>query len=159
MNNKTLATLLMLAILPLTACNTLQSAGTKQTGGALIGAGLGGFAGSQIGSGTGRLAATAAGVLIGGLLGSEIGSSLDNADRAAATQANTAAYSAPIGKQIVWNNPDSGNSGTITPVREGRSSSGEYCREFQQTITVGGQKQQGYGTACRQPDGSWKVVQ
>ena len=26
-----------------------------------------------------------------------------------------------------------------------------------QTITVGGEVQQGYGTACRQPDGTWKI--
>lgn len=32
------------------------------------------------------------------------------------------------------------------------------CREFQQTVTVGGQPQQGYGTTCQQPDGSWQIV-
>ena len=33
------------------------------------------------------------------------------------------------------------------------------CREFQQTLVVNGQEQPGYGKACRQPDGSWKIVQ
>lgn len=37
-------------------------------------------------------------------------------------------------------------------------TSGQPCREFQQTIVVAGQQQQGYGTACRQPDGSWRIV-
>jgi hypothetical protein len=32
------------------------------------------------------------------------------------------------------------------------------CREFEQTITVAGKPQKGYGTTCQQPDGSWKVV-
>jgi hypothetical protein len=32
------------------------------------------------------------------------------------------------------------------------------CREFEQTIMVGGQAQKGYGTTCQQPDGSWKIV-
>jgi hypothetical protein len=32
------------------------------------------------------------------------------------------------------------------------------CREFEQTITVAGKPQKGYGTSCQQPDGSWKVV-
>lgn len=63
------------------------------------------------------------------------------------------------GQQITWNNPQSGNSGTITPIRDGYAASGSYCRRFQQTITVGGQKQQAYGKACQQPDGSWKIVQ
>ena len=32
------------------------------------------------------------------------------------------------------------------------------CREFTQTITVGGQAVQATGTACRQPDGSWRIM-
>ncbi|MBI1309472.1 MAG: hypothetical protein GC129_06490 [Proteobacteria bacterium] len=32
-----------------------------------------------------------------------------------------------------------------------------YCREFTQTITIGGKTQKGYGTACLQPDGSWEL--
>jgi len=32
------------------------------------------------------------------------------------------------------------------------------CREFQQTITIGGTTQEAYGTTCLQPDGSWKVT-
>ena len=35
---------------------------------------------------------------------------------------------------------------------------GEQCREFQQTITIGGKTEKAYGTACRQPDGTWKEV-
>ena len=38
-----------------------------------------------------------------------------------------------------------------------QNQSGQYCREFTQTIQVGGESQQGHGTACRQPDGSWKI--
>lgn len=34
----------------------------------------------------------------------------------------------------------------------------DYCREYTRTIYVGGQAQQGYGTACQQPDGSWKII-
>lgn len=33
------------------------------------------------------------------------------------------------------------------------------CREFQQTISVSGDTQQAHGSACRQPDGSWQIVQ
>ncbi|QCN97814.1 hypothetical protein D3093_21880 (plasmid) [Azospirillum argentinense] len=35
---------------------------------------------------------------------------------------------------------------------------GQLCREYQTTVMVGGLAQPGYGTACRQPDGSWRVV-
>jgi hypothetical protein len=33
------------------------------------------------------------------------------------------------------------------------------CREFNTPVTIGGQPQQAYGTACLQPDGSWKIEQ
>jgi surface antigen len=151
-------TAMMAAALTLGACNTLQGAGNKQIIGTGAGAVAGGLLGSQVGGGSGRLWATGAGVLLGGLLGSEIGASLDNADRAYAQQAQTRAYSAPVGESISWNNPQSGNYGTYTPTRDGYSSSGRYCREYQQTIVVGGRSQNGYGTACQQPDGSWEIV-
>ncbi|MFQ5959549.1 MAG: RT0821/Lpp0805 family surface protein [Alphaproteobacteria bacterium] len=145
------------AALALAACATDQ--GPKQSFGTLIGAGLGGLAGSQIGSGTGQLAAVGAGVLLGGLLGNEVGRSLDKADQAYV--ARTAQYSlesAPVGTTSTWTNPDSGNSGSFTPTRTYEAAQGQYCREYQTTVTVGGATEEAYGTACRQPDGSWKVV-
>lgn len=133
--------------------------GPRQTVGGLTGAALGGLLGAQFGSGRGQLVTTGVGVLIGGLLGSEIGRSMDEVDRMQANRAVVQAQSAPIGQQIAWNNPSSGNYGTITPTRDGNSASGQYCREFQQTITVGGRTEQAYGIACRQPDGNWRIVQ
>jgi hypothetical protein len=38
------------------------------------------------------------------------------------------------------------------------NDAGQTCREYQSTITVGNQQQQAYGTACLQPDGTWRVV-
>ncbi|MPY76026.1 MAG: glycine zipper 2TM domain-containing protein [Alphaproteobacteria bacterium] len=146
-----------LLALSLGAC---ESYGQKETGGTLIGAGLGGLLGSQFGGGTGKLAMTALGVVGGGLLGNSLGRSLDRADQAYYSRASQQAVAAPIGETITWNNPQSGNYGTVTPTREGyQSATGAYCREYQQEIVVGGQRQQGYGQACRQPDGSWKVIQ
>ncbi|MBO6827157.1 MAG: glycine zipper 2TM domain-containing protein [Sneathiella sp.] len=130
----------------------------KQTGGAVLGGVGGALLGSMIGSGSGRLVAVAAGTLVGAMIGSEIGKSLDAADRAAIDRAENRATTAPIGETITWSNPDSGNSGTVTPVREGRDTGGRYCREFRQTIEVGGRLEEGYGTACRQEDGSWQIM-
>ena len=132
--------------------------GPKQFFGTLGGAALGGWAGSGIGAGTGRLAAVAAGTLLGAFVGSGIGSSLDRADEAYATQAAVRAYSAPLGYPIQWNNPSSGNAGRIWSTREGWSTSGAYCREFQQQVLVGGRVQSAFGQACQQPDGSWRIV-
>ena len=33
-----------------------------------------------------------------------------------------------------------------------------YCREYRTTVMSGGQERYAYGTACRQPDGAWKIV-
>lgn len=152
------AALVLAAALALGGC--VHGAGPKQTVGALGGAALGGLAGSQIGGGTGKLAATGAGVFLGGLLGSELGKSLDRADRLymARTTQSTLEYQ-PSGTRMRWRNPDSGHSGTVAPTRTYRTSSGRYCREFHQTVYIGGRAQEGYGTACRQPDGSWQMVQ
>lgn len=135
-----------------------QGGGQKRVVGAMTGAAIGGLLGSHMGRGSGRLVATAMGVFVGGLIGHEIGRSMDEADRMRARQAMSQAQAAPIGETIEWNNPKSGNSGTYTPVRDGTSASGRYCREFQQTVTIGGKTERAYGTACRQPDGSWQIV-
>jgi surface antigen len=151
------------AIALVTAAGLLSACadtGQKQNVGTVLGGVGGAVAGAQFGSGTGRLVGVAAGTLIGALLGSEVGKSLDRADHVYMERANQRAFeSTPSGTQVSWRNPDSGNAGTVVPQPAYQTKSGEYCREFQQTITVGGETQQGYGTACRQPDGSWKVVQ
>lgn len=132
---------------------------TKTTGGTLIGAGLGGLAGAQVGKGKGQLAATAIGVLAGAFLGHSVGKSLDRADRLAMQRTTqTTLETAPTGKASSWRNPDSGHSGTITPVKTYQTAQGRYCREYQQTINVGGKTERAYGKACRQPDGSWRIV-
>ena len=42
-------------------------------------------------------------------------------------------------------------------VVQGAPQGSSYCREYQTTATVGGMAQQSFGTACRQPDGSWQI--
>lgn len=32
-----------------------------------------------------------------------------------------------------------------------------YCREFTQTVSIGGKIKESYGTACMQPDGTWEM--
>ncbi len=155
MHRKALAPLAAAALI-LAAC---EDAGQKETAGTVIGGVAGAVLGSQVGSGSGRLVATAIGTLAGAMIGSEIGKSLDRADQLAMAQAEQKAHTAPVGEKIVWNNPDSGNSGSVTPIRDGRNTqSNAYCREYQTTVVIDGREQSAYGTACQQPDGSWKVI-
>ncbi|HYD98966.1 MAG TPA: RT0821/Lpp0805 family surface protein [Alphaproteobacteria bacterium] len=133
--------------------------GTKQTVGSLGGAVLGGLAGSRIGGGSGRLIATGVGAVLGGLLGGEVGRSLDRADTAALNQSTSHALEYErTGAGYGWRNPDSGNYGSVTPTRTYTDPYGQTCREFNQTIFVGGRSETAFGTACRQPDGTWKIV-
>lgn len=138
--------------------NPWGSWGNKQTIGTAGGAVLGGVLGSKVGGGSGQLWATGAGALLGAFVGSSIGQSLDRADQAYHAQAVERAYSAPIGQTISWSNPESGHSGSVTPVREGRTGSGNICREYQQTIVIDGQAETANGTACREADGTWTLV-
>jgi surface antigen len=146
----------LIAGLGLGACQT-NGPGPKQTVGALGGAVLGGFLGSQVGGGSGQLWATGAGAVLGALAGSEIGKSLDRADRTYMAQTTQASLEhTRSGETSTWANPDSGHSGTVTPTRTYQRN-GTYCREFQQSVTIGGAREQAYGTACRQPDGTWNI--
>ncbi len=132
----------------------------KKTVGTVAGAALGAWAGHNIGSGSGQVVATAAGTLLGAALGSEVGASLDRADMNYYHQTSQRALeTAQPGESLPWKNPKSGNSGTVTPSNYYQTAAGSYCREYTQTINVGGRTERGYGTACRQSDGSWKIVE
>jgi surface antigen len=124
-----------------------------------IAGGLGGaFAGSNLGKGSGRTLGIAAGTLLGAMIGNQIGQSLDRADVMYHQQTSQRALETGKTGQIAsWRNPDSGAAGTITPTRTFQANGGAYCREFTQTINVGGRSEQAVGTACRQADGTWQL--
>ncbi|MDE1145381.1 MAG: RT0821/Lpp0805 family surface protein [Azospirillaceae bacterium] len=82
--------------------------------------------------------------------------SMSEQQERALEDAQIQATSAPVGAPIVWNTGNAG--GSVTTLRDGHTTDGQYCREFQQTVTIGGETQQAYGTACQQPDGAWHVV-
>jgi hypothetical protein len=44
------------------------------------------------------------------------------------------------------------------PVIVAAPAPGPYCRQYRQTLTIAGETQVGYGTACLQPDGSWELM-
>lgn len=129
---------------------------SKQTGGAAIGAVGGAVAGAQFGKGTGQLAATALGTLLGAFVGSEVGSSLDRADAVYAQQTAQKAFN--TGNTMTWQNPQTNAYGTVQPNAAFQAQNGQLCREFYQTVTIDGRSEQAYGTACRQNDGSWKII-
>jgi surface antigen len=138
-----------------TACATAQE-NPKTTIGAMGGAAGGGLIAAAAGGGP---AAIAGGVILGGLLGGAVGNALDQRDKELAMkQAQYSLENSQTGQASAWQNPDTGNSGTFTPTRTYQTETGQPCREYTQEIMVGGEKHQSYGTACRQADGSWRIV-
>ena len=102
---------------------------------------------------------TVLGIGLGAMVGSNIGQQLDERDRMLMGQTfNHTMEKAPINATGQWQNPDTGHGGSVTPTRTFETESGP-CREFTQTVSIGGQMEQAYGTACRQADGSWKIKQ
>ena len=126
---------------------------------AVLGSLGGGTAGGVIAAVAGaNPALIAASVLAGGLLGGYIGHKLDDRDKRMAVEAARQAFEQNhTGQASTWQNPESGNSGSVTPTRTYQIANGQYCREYSQDIVIGGEKHQSHGTACRQTDGSWKI--
>lgn len=121
--------------------------------GQILGGVTGGVIGTQIGDGTGRLIAVAAGTVIGMIAGGEIGRRMDRADALCVDQA---LEHASDNETIHWNN-DAGQRYAVTP-RETYQNNGNYCREYVTETTINGQLERVSGTACRQGDGSWQIV-
>jgi surface antigen len=141
------------------ACSALlvfgcTTAPTKQDQGVIIGAIAGGILGHQVGGGTGQVLATMVGTVAGAMIGGSIGRQMDETDRL-----NTAAALENVrtGVPSAWVNPDTGYEYVVTPTNTYDSGTGP-CREYTLDATIGGKTEQIYGTACRQADGSWKVV-
>ena len=140
---------LMLAILlvVLTGCASQQQNGT------LIGGVTGALIGSAIGDGSGQNVAIAVGAIAGGLIGSSIGQRFDEQDQ------GRIAYSMERKQRSSWTNSTTGQRYTVMPSSTlAPSSSNQQCREFTVDTEIGNRTETAYGTACRQNDGSWKII-
>jgi surface antigen len=146
----------VILVIALAGCQAGGGIGPSTAIGGLGGAAAGGLIGAAAGGGG---TAIAAGTILGGLLGTGVGHYLDlQSQRVQAETVHRSLETAPSGTATAWANPDKGTQGTVTPRRTYRISDGSYCREFEQTVTIGGQPQHSYGTACCQQDGSWRMV-
>ncbi|WP_024326169.1 RT0821/Lpp0805 family surface protein [Thioalkalivibrio sp. AKL19] len=144
-------TVVLAAFLVVGGCATHQ--GSQERAGMVIGGVLGGALGTQVGAGRGRTAAIIAGTLAGAAIGGSVGQSMDEVDRLKTAQT---LESVRTGVPSQWVNPDSGHQYTVVPTRTYETSAGP-CREYTIDAVIGGRTEQVYGTACRQPDGSWRI--
>ncbi|WP_435684894.1 RT0821/Lpp0805 family surface protein [Sedimenticola selenatireducens] len=141
---------LLILLFLLTGCENLS----KRDTGTVLGGIAGGILGNQVGGGSGRTAAIIVGTLAGAYIGGSIGQQMDDNDRYRSQQA---LESNPINRTSSWRNPDSGNSYQVTPTRTYETASGP-CREYTTEAVIDGRTETVYGTACRQPDGTWQTA-
>ena len=101
---------------------------------------------------------TVLGIGLGAMIGQSIGQQLDERDQYLMAQTfEFAMEKAPTNETAKWENPDTGVGGSVTPTKTYSTTQGTPCREFTTSVSIGGQTEQAYGTACRQADGSWKI--
>ena len=149
---------IVLLAFAVSSCATMQQT-YKENPKAMLGGLLGAGAGiaAAAGASPGLIVMSAVG---GALVGGLVGKQLDNRDKQMARDAAARAFEQNrTGQASVWNNPESGNSGSVTPTKTYQLANGQYCRQYQQTINIGGEQHQSYGTACRQADGTWQIQQ
>ncbi len=154
LTRKRLVALLASMLLVLSSCETIQE-NPKAVLGSVVGAAAGAGIVAIAGGSEGSMVAAALG---GALLGGYIGKKLDDRDRKMAEQAAQQAFeSGRTGSAVTWKNPDTGNSGSVTPTRTYQLADGQYCRQYRQDIYVGNEKHEATGTACRRADGTWQI--
>lgn len=146
-----IALVVLLCSISIVGCANMS----KQDAGTIAGGVAGGLIGSTVGQGSGQVLAIAAGTLAGAYIGNMVGKSMDETDR---LRMNRALENNSIGQPAYWHNEKTGASYQVVPVKNVAIDGNDYCREYRTTADIAGKKQQIYGTACRQPDGTWQVV-
>jgi len=152
MNRNMIRTVSLCSALALAGCT---SYGRQEQTGMVIGGALGGLLGSQVSSkhDDWRTAAIIAGTMAGAAIGGSVGQTMDEVDRMKTAQSLEAVRT---GVPSTWRNPDTGNQYSVTPTRTFATSAGP-CREYTVNALIEGRQETVQGTACRQPDGSWRT--
>ena len=124
----------------------------------LLAANIGGVLSNQFDRETGRLTAAGTSVMVAGLIDGEIGPAIGQSN-SVNYYGNQSRYPAP--EKADYPKPYIPNyvAPSAPPPTYIDNVSGDYCRDYSELIKVGGHVQESYGTACLQPDGSWRVVQ
>ncbi|MDF1750728.1 MAG: glycine zipper 2TM domain-containing protein [Alphaproteobacteria bacterium] len=122
--------------------------------GSVVGGLAGAALGSQFGKGDGKTIAIISGAIVGVLAGGSIGRSVDVTNNNCISKTFE---TVPDSQPVVWQGQQD-QTYSITPTNTFEVAPGAYCREYTSTATVSNQQQKVFGTACRQPDGTWKII-
>ncbi|MDP6952221.1 MAG: RT0821/Lpp0805 family surface protein [Alphaproteobacteria bacterium] len=84
---------------------------------------------------------------------------LSAADRTAmAAAVQVALESSRTGEGRIWEAPQSGHRGTVTPLRTWHDDDGQPCRDYQSLVTIDGATRAATAGACRDPSGLWRDI-
>ena len=61
------------------------------------------------------------------------------------------------GNELVWKSERSDRTAVFTPIKTYKNKSGQYCRQYREDTTTGGQRHTVYGLACRVGPKTWKT--
>lgn len=127
--------------------------------GAVAGAVIGGLVGYEyFGGGNSRLLWAAALGAAGAYGGQMLADRLTKFDRTAMQEtAYNTLSDGPTGETAHWENNNTGTHGSITPLRTYLDSQGRICRDYNATVSVGGDELDGRETACLTEAGHWVV--
>ena len=121
--------------------------------GAIPGANPGIVLNSPVGAGAGE---PPIGAVEGALAGADIGRSLSERDREEALKAEYEALEyARAGQSTHWQRGDNRGEIKVGAIYQVNRLD---CREYTHNVYIGGRLRVVRGTACRQPDGVWRVV-
>jgi surface antigen len=99
------------------------------------------------------------GITGGGLIGGKLGVALDKADRAAGFEAEYKALEYSSGGELVtWTGKSGGASGRVVAAQPYRVGSQD-CRQYSHELLLAGAAKSGRGTACRNSDGTWTLLE
>lgn len=131
----------------------------RQIAGLALGAILGGALGNGLAGDGDRGLGTVIGMVLGGAAGAAVARHGGCDDEYAAHASYDAFEHGQAWRRVSWNNPDSGSYGYVTPADWHENEYGEDCREFTQVIFIEGRRTRAYGTACRDENGDWRIVE
>ncbi len=127
--------------------------------GILAGGLIGGLLGNAAGHGRNRTGTTIAGVIFGGAIGAALTSNMNCEDRSYAYRTYYDGFnSGRDGGRYQWRNPRNDHRGEFRIGGYYNDPYGFRCARFTQVTYIQHRSYNVHGVACRQPDGSWAVV-
>lgn len=101
---------------------------------------------------------TIGGIVGGGLIMGDLGANLSRRARLAGVDAEYVALEkTPPGQPVAWSDERSGSSGRVVAAPPYRVGSQD-CRSYEHAVNAEGATRAARGTACRNEDGSWTLL-